>query len=154
MFAAVNTVEPPIFDHSLAGVLDHDKPWYGERARGLEDSIGKRLGDLSARLGETDWLEGAFSAGDLMMISVLRRLNGSDLLEAYPNLAAYVARGEARPAFRRTARHFQAKDQDSLKESLNMTDLMTAAKPKHVLTLERLRTRRWRRSGAAGPSRS
>jgi glutathione S-transferase len=101
MFAALNTVEPPIFEHDLATILERDAPWYQERLRVLEDSIRKRLGALSARLGEADWLESAFSAGDLLMVSVLRRLQGSALLEAYPNLAAYVARGEARPAFKR-----------------------------------------------------
>lgn len=101
MFAAVNTVEPPVFDHSLAGVLDADKPWYAERQARLEDLIQMRLGDLSRHLGERDWLEGTFSAGDLMMVSVLRRLHGSGLLDAWPSLAAYVARGEARPAFAR-----------------------------------------------------
>ena len=101
MFAALNTVEPPIFDRSLASILERDKPWFAERLQGLEASIRTRLGDLSRHLGDADWLEGAFSAGDLLMVTVLRRLNGSGILEAYPNLAAYVARGEARPAFRR-----------------------------------------------------
>lgn len=101
MFAAVNTVEPPVFGHSLASVLEREKPWYGERLSALEAQIHTRLGDLSRTLGEAPWLEGGFSAGDLMMISVLRRLNGTSILDAYPNLAAYVARGEARPAFGR-----------------------------------------------------
>lgn len=101
MFAAVNTVEPPIFDYSLAGILEVEKPWFAERRALLETRIHERLADLSRRLGEADWLGGAFTAGDLMMICVLRRLQGSRLLDAWPNLAAYVARGEARPAFRR-----------------------------------------------------
>jgi glutathione S-transferase len=101
MFAALNTVEPPIFDRSLAKILERDEPWYEQRLRFLEDSIRKRLGDLSSRLGDADWLDGAFSAGDLLMVTVLRRLNGSGLLEEYPNLSAYVARGEARPAYKR-----------------------------------------------------
>ena len=67
----------------------------------LEDRIRARLGDLSSRLGDADWLDGAFSAGDLMMVMVLRRLDGSGILEEYPNLSAYVARGEARPAYKR-----------------------------------------------------
>lgn len=99
MFAALNTVEPPVFDYSLAGVLEKEKPWHDERRALLEARIHDRLGDLSRHLGEADWLEGAFSAGDLMMISVLRRLNGTGLLEAWPAIAAYVARGESRPAF-------------------------------------------------------
>jgi glutathione S-transferase len=101
MFAALNTVEPPIFERSLAKVFERDEPWHEQRLRVIEDSIRTRLGDLSSRLGDADWLDGAFNAGDLLMVSVLRRLQGSGLLEDYPNLAAYVARGEARPAFRR-----------------------------------------------------
>jgi glutathione S-transferase len=101
MFAALNTVEPPIFDRDLVMILERQEPWYEQRLRALEDSIRKRLGDLSARLGRADWLDGAFSAGDLLMVTVLRRLNGSDLLEAYPNISAYVARAEARPAYKR-----------------------------------------------------
>ena len=101
MFAALNTVEPPIFDRSLVKILERDEPWYEQRLRFLEDSIRKRLGDLSRRLGDADWLDGAFSAGDLLMVTVLRRLQGSDILEEYPNLLAYVARGEARPAYKR-----------------------------------------------------
>ncbi|CAM3338229.1 Glutathione S-transferase, C-terminal domain [Paracoccus aminovorans] len=77
------------------------RPWYAQRLQGLEDAIRKRLGGLSARLGDGDWLDGAFSAGDLLMVTVLRRLHGSGLLEEHPNLSRYVARGEARPAFRR-----------------------------------------------------
>jgi glutathione S-transferase len=101
MFAALDTVEPPIFDRSLARILERDEPWYEQRLRVLEDSIRKRLGGLSARLGDADWLDGAFSAGDLLMVTVLRRLQGSGMLEEHPNLLAYVARGEARPAYQR-----------------------------------------------------
>ncbi|MDU0339080.1 glutathione S-transferase family protein [Bosea rubneri] len=101
MFAALNTMEPQIFDRSLATILERDQPWYEQRLQALESIIRKRLGDLSRRLGEADWLDGAFSAGDLLMVTVLRRLHGSGLLEEHPNLAAYVARGEARPAYRR-----------------------------------------------------
>jgi glutathione S-transferase len=102
MFAALNTVEPPIFERSLAKILERDQPWHEQRLRILEDSIRKRLGDLSRRLGGADWLDGAFSAGDLLMVTVLLRLKkGSDMLDEYPNLSAYVARGEARPAYKR-----------------------------------------------------
>jgi glutathione S-transferase len=101
MFAALNTVEPPVFDRSLARILERDEPWYEQRLRALEEMIRKRLASLSSHLGDADWLDGAFSAGDLLMVTVLRRLQGSDLLEEYPNLAAYVARGEARPAYKR-----------------------------------------------------
>jgi glutathione S-transferase len=101
MFAALNTVETPIFDRALVMILERDKPWYDQRLAALEDSIRKRLIGLSRRLGDADWLDGAFSAGDLLMVSVLLRLKGSDILEEYPNLAAYVARGESRPAYKR-----------------------------------------------------
>ena len=101
MFAALSTVEPPIVEREAAMLMESDKSWYAERLPILEDRIRDRLADLSDRLGDADWLDGAFSAGDLMMVNVLRRPAGSGLLEEYPNLAAYVARGEARPAFKR-----------------------------------------------------
>ena len=101
MFAALNTVEPPIVERGQARFAEGDKPWYEERLPILDDRIRHRLNDLSRRLGDAAWLDGAFSAGDLMMVTVLRRLEGSGLAEEYPNLAAYVARGEARPAYRR-----------------------------------------------------
>ncbi|MFC5422771.1 glutathione S-transferase family protein [Bosea eneae] len=101
MFAALNTLEPPIFDRSLVRILERDKPWYEERLSALDEIIRKRLDGLVNHLGEADWLDGAFSAGDLLMVTVLRRLQGSGMLEARPNLAAYIARAEARPAYRR-----------------------------------------------------
>ena len=101
MFAAHSTVEPPIVERSTAAMFEADKAWYEERRPVLDDRVRARLGDLSRRLGAADWLDGAFSAGDLLMVAVMRRLKGSGLLEAYPNLAAYVARGETRPAFQR-----------------------------------------------------
>ena len=85
----------------IATLLERDKTWYEERLPILEDRVRVRLGELSSRLGDADWLDGAFSAGDLLMVTVLRRLNGSGMLEEYPNLSAYVARGEARPAYKR-----------------------------------------------------
>ena len=101
MFAALNTVEPPIVERGMATILEHDKPWYQERLPYLEDRVRVRLGELSGHLGNADWLDGAFSAGDLLMVTVLRRLGSSGLLEEYPNLCAYVARGAARPAYQR-----------------------------------------------------
>jgi glutathione S-transferase len=101
MFAALSTVEPPIVDRSFATLFDHDKIWYGERLPILEDRVRVRLGELSSRLADAEWLDDAFSAGDLLMVTVLRRLNGSGLVEEYPNLSAYVARAEARPAYQR-----------------------------------------------------
>ena len=101
MFAAVNTVEPPILELATAKLLEGDKPWHAERLPLVEDRIRNRLKQLSARLGDADWLDGAFSAGDLMMVSVLLRLKSSGILDEYPNLAAYLARGETRPAYKR-----------------------------------------------------
>lgn len=101
MFAALNTVEPPIVERDQAPYLEADKPWYEARLPILEDRVRVRLDALSRRLGEAGWLDGAFSAGDLLMVSALRRLEGTGILGGYPNLSAYVARGEARPAFRR-----------------------------------------------------
>ena len=101
MFAAVNTVEPPILDLVIARLVEGDQPWAEQRLPLVRDRIHARLGDLASRLGEADWLEGAFSTGDLMMVGVLLRLKPSGLLNEYPTLAAYVARGEARPAFKR-----------------------------------------------------
>jgi glutathione S-transferase len=102
MFAALSTIEPPILDRETTRLLERNETWYEQRMRGAEDRIRVRLGDLSARLGNGDWLDGAFSAGDLMMVSVLLRLkNSSPILDEFPNLSAYVARGEARPAYRR-----------------------------------------------------
>ena len=101
MFAAVNTVEPPILELGTARLLEGDKPWTKERMPLVEDRVRDRLTQLSARLGDAEWLDGAFSAGDLMMVSVLLRLKSSGILDQFPNLAAYVARGEARPAYKR-----------------------------------------------------
>lgn len=101
MFAALNTVEPPILELMNAKLLEGDKPWSSERLPIVMDRIRERLKDLSARLGNADWLDGAFSAGDLMMVSVLLRLRASGILDEFPSLAAYVARGEARPAYKR-----------------------------------------------------
>jgi glutathione S-transferase len=101
MFAALNTVEPPIVEREAAGYLERDKSWRRERAPMLEDRVRVRLDELSRRLGEAEWLDGAFSAGDLLMVTVLRRLEGSGMVEDYPNLAAYVARTAARPAYQR-----------------------------------------------------
>jgi glutathione S-transferase len=101
MFASVNTVEPPILELQNARLLEADKPWSGERMPLLQDRIRTRLRQLVAHLGDADWLDGAFNAGDLMMVHVLQRLKASGLLEDFPALSAYVARGEARPAYKR-----------------------------------------------------
>jgi glutathione S-transferase len=101
MFAALNTVEPPILELVTAKFLEGDKPWSEARLPLIRDRIRARLQQLSHRLGDADWLDGAFSAGDLMMVSVLLRLKSSGILDEFANLAAYVARGEARPAYKR-----------------------------------------------------
>lgn len=101
MFAAQSTIEPVILERERAGFVERQESWYEQRMPIVEAYIRKRLAALSARLGSNDWLEGGFSAGDLLMVTVLRRLKSSGILDEYPNLAAYVARGEARPAFKR-----------------------------------------------------
>jgi glutathione S-transferase len=101
MFAALNTVEPPILELGTARLLEGDRPWNAARLPLVEDRLRARLKPLSVRLGDADWLDGAFSAGDLLMVSVLLRLKASGIVDGYPNLAAYVARGEARPAYKR-----------------------------------------------------
>jgi glutathione S-transferase len=101
MFAALSTLEPPIVDLGTAMLLERDETWHAQRLPLVEGRIRGRLGELSAHLDHADWLDGAFSAGDLLMVTVLRRLNRSKILDEYPELSAYVARGEARPAFRR-----------------------------------------------------
>ena len=101
MFAALNTIEPPIVEREMPKYLERDKSWYEARMPLLDGRVQNRLAELSNWLGERDWLEGEFSAGDLLMVTVLRRLTGSGLLELYPNLPPYVARGEERPAYQR-----------------------------------------------------
>jgi glutathione S-transferase len=101
MFAALNTVEPPILELETARLLEGDKPWHAQRLPLVVERVRRRLKQLSDRLGDADWLDGAFSAGDLLMVSVLLRLKSSGLLDEYPNLRGYLARGESRPAYKR-----------------------------------------------------
>ncbi|SOC36891.1 glutathione S-transferase [Rhizobium subbaraonis] len=101
MFAALNTVEPPTIDREVARYLEGDRPWYDERLPLIDERIRKRLDQLAAHLGDAEWLDGTFSAGDLLMVTVLRRLEGSGILDDYPTLSAYVDRGQARPAYKR-----------------------------------------------------
>ncbi len=100
-FAALNTIEPPISDYAIATLFEADKPWSSQRLPSVKARIDERLGELSDRLGDKQWLDGEFTAGDLLVIAVLRIIKGTDMLGSYPNLAAYLARGEARPAFRK-----------------------------------------------------
>jgi glutathione S-transferase len=101
MFAALNSVEPPIVEREAFVLTERDKAWYGERLPILDERVRTRLGQLSSRLGESDWLDGGFSAADLLMVTVLRRPAAADFLGSFPSLAAYIARGEARPAYKR-----------------------------------------------------
>ena len=101
MFSALNTVEPPIVERSACTLLERDKSWYQERMPMLDERVSVRLKELSVKLGDAEWLDGAFSAGDLLMVTVLRRSESSGLLEPFPNLRAYIARAEARPAYQR-----------------------------------------------------
>lgn len=101
MFAALNTVEPPILDLVTGRIVEADKPWAKERMPLVVERIHSRMKQLSAYLGDAEWLDGAFSAGDLLMVSVLLRLRQSGILDEFPTLAAYVGRGEARPAYQR-----------------------------------------------------
>ena len=101
MFAALNTLEPPIVERGMATILEREKSWYAERQAMLEQRVDTRLRELSNFLADAEWLDGAFSAGDLLMVTVLRRFSVSGDIQKYPNLAAYIARGEARPAYKR-----------------------------------------------------
>lgn len=101
LFAALNTVEPPIRVREEVMVLEQGKPWYKQRMPLLDDAVRLRLGELSDYLGDAEWLDGEFSIGDMMMVMVLFRLEDGLLLKEFPNLTAYVSRGKARPAFKR-----------------------------------------------------
>jgi len=101
MFAALSTVEPPIVELEQASYAERDKPWHKERVPLMEQRIRGRLDELAKSLGDADWLDGAFSAADILMVTVLRRLEGTAILDDYRSLAAYIARGQARPAYKR-----------------------------------------------------
>jgi glutathione S-transferase len=102
IFAALNTIEPSLMDHTICAIFEADQPWSAPRMPAVIARVEGRLAELSRRLGDREWLEdGVFTAGDLVMVTVLRIVAGDGLLAPHPNLAAYVARGEARPAFQR-----------------------------------------------------
>jgi glutathione S-transferase len=101
MFSALNTIEPPIIERETCGYFERDKSWHKERSSLMDDRVLNRLKPLSHHLKNKDWLDGEFSAGDLMMVSVLRRIQGSELLDHFQNLKDYIARAEARPAYQR-----------------------------------------------------
>jgi glutathione S-transferase len=116
MFAALNTVEPPIVELSLFKIIESEKPWFKDRLPMLEERVKTRLTELSNRLGDSQWLDGAFSAGDLMMVTVLRRLDTSGLLPAHANICEYLKRAEARPAYQKAFAAQLAIYEDSLKK--------------------------------------
>jgi glutathione S-transferase len=101
MFAALNTIEQPIVERQNCILAEGNESWFKQRLPIVEDRVRNRLGQLARHLGDSAWLDGEFSAADLLMVTVLRRLPGSGLVEEHPHLAAYVARGEARPAYQR-----------------------------------------------------
>jgi len=101
MFAALSTIEPTVVEREMAFFLEREETWYSQRLAMIEERIRKRLMELSTRLGDAEWLDSAFSAADILMVTVLRRLESSSLLDEYPNLTAYIARGKARPAYQR-----------------------------------------------------
>jgi glutathione S-transferase len=101
VIAALNSIEPMLLELATVDIFAKDEEWAKLRRPSLVDWIRKRLGRLSAALGERDYLEDRFTAGDLMMTTMLRILRHTDLVAEYPNLARYQARCEARPAFQR-----------------------------------------------------
>jgi len=101
VFAAMTSVEPAVQDLALVDIFEADKPWAEARRPLSMGRVRQRLEDLSRRLGDKDYLDGGFTAGDLMMTCVLQGLHPSGVLADFPNLQAFVARCEARPAFRR-----------------------------------------------------
>jgi glutathione S-transferase len=101
MFAALSTVEPPIVDRDVVEYFEDGKSWQGERYAMVDERIRGRLNQLVAHVGDAEWIDGAFSAADIIMVHVLRRLEGSPILAEYPTLTAYIARAEARPAYKR-----------------------------------------------------
>ncbi|HTN63652.1 MAG TPA: glutathione S-transferase family protein [Devosia sp.] len=103
MFAAIGSVEPPILELVTAKFIEGNEPWNAQRLSIIEVRIHKRLGELAERLGEAEWLDGRFSAGDLMIVRVLQRLKPSGIINHHSSLAAYLARGEDRPAYQRAA---------------------------------------------------
>lgn len=104
IFAALNTLEVPIQQLAAIDFFYAEEEWAKQRRPGAVEDVHVRLRQLSAWLGERDYLDGAFSAGDLMMTTVLRILRHTTMVEAYPNLKAYQQRCEARPAFQKALR--------------------------------------------------
>ena len=101
MIAALNSVEPTIFELANIDIFNRGEGWTKDRRPQVIEKIQARLKHVSDALGEQEWFEGRFSIADIMMVTVLRNLRHTTLVAEQPNLAAYVARGEARPAFQR-----------------------------------------------------
>ena len=101
MIAALNSVEPALFELAAIDLFHRGEDWTRQRRPQVVEAIEARLKRLADALGDKQWLEGRFTIGDLMMVSVLRNLRHTDLVAKQPTLSAYVARGEARPAFQR-----------------------------------------------------
>ena len=116
MFAAVGTLEQPVVDMEVNEYFEADKPWGAERRPAVEQRLRRRLADLSTRLGDADWLDGDFSAGDLMMVEVLLRLEGQ-MIDEFPNLVAYGDRARERPAFKRAFAAQKAVFEEASKEA-------------------------------------
>jgi glutathione S-transferase len=101
LIAALNSVEPAIFPLLMINIFNRGEPWTEEARPKFLERLNGRLKCVSDALGDKEWLEGRFTIGDLMLVAVLRQLRGTGVLDQFPNLAALVARGEARPAFQR-----------------------------------------------------
>jgi glutathione S-transferase len=101
MIAALNSIEPQTFILGVLTLFVADAPWSADARAAVTPFVAQRLAQLAASLGDKEWLEGRFSIGDLMMVDTLRGIPDQALVAAHPNLAAYVARGTARPAFLR-----------------------------------------------------
>jgi glutathione S-transferase len=99
--AALNSIEPQSLALLILSISCGNAPWFAEARAAVAPFLERRLAHLAAALGENEWLEERFTIGDLMMVEALRSIPGQSLVAAHPNLAAYVARGTARPAFRR-----------------------------------------------------
>lgn len=101
LIGALNSVEPMLMQIVSLDIFLADKPWSKEARPSAVDFAGTRLKSVSDALGDKDWLTGRFTVADIMMVTVLRNVRHTDIVATFPNLGAYQARGEARPAFRR-----------------------------------------------------
>ena len=100
LVAALNSVEPSIFQLVAVDIFNRGEEWTKERRPQIVEFLETRLRNLSDALGDKEWFEGRFTIGDLMVVAVLRQLRHTDIVSKFPNLAALVARAEARPAFK------------------------------------------------------